>query len=515
MNKALFKRQNVELIIFFVILAIGIFVRCLRFGMVPAGLNQDEAFAGYEAYSMMHYGMDTAGYTNPVYLVAWGSGMNALESYLMMPFIAIFGLTPFAIRLPQVILGVASLFVVYLTGKKLYDTKTGLCAMAMLACCPWHIMLSRWGLESNLAPGMILIATYFLLEGAENSKFLIPSAFFYGLSLYAYAAVWVIMPFILAVEIGYLIYARKIKIDVYTIISGVIILILALPLLLFVLVNMGVIGEIKTGFISIPKLLVFRASEVSVDNLAGKIGNLFDIITKQTDNLPWNYVEGYGFIGYVALIFSVVGLIVLIWDIVKYYKNKGGRYCPGIMLFINFIFPLILGMLIYVNINRINILFLPMIILAGVGVARIRSNIAIAGVALYFCLFLFFFSKTYFGKYNDEISYHFGAGLDQAIEFADTHSELVYLSGDIHYPRVLFYAQVPVTEFRNTVVYNNYPSSFLSTDSFTKYSYVFNSDDPDNSTDAAYIIGDDRDMTAFKDKGFKLAEFGRYRVAYR
>ena len=514
MNRSLLKRQNVELIIFFIILAVGIFVRCLRFGLVPAGLNQDEAFAGYEAYSLMNYGMDTAGYTNPVYLVAWGSGMNALESYLMMPFIAIFGLTPFAIRLPQVILGVASLFVVYLTGKKLYDTKTGLCAMAMLACCPWHIMLSRWGLESNLAPGMILIATYFLLEGADNSKFLIPSAIFYGLSLYAYAAVWIIMPFILAAEIGYLIYAKKIRFDVYTIISGVILFILALPLLLFVLVNLGVMGEIKTGFISIPKLLVFRSGEVSFENLAGKIGNLFDIITKQSDGLPWNYVDGYGFIGYVALLFSVFGLIVLIMDVVRFYRNKGGRYCPGIMLFINFLFPFILGMLIYVNINRINILFLPMIILAGVGVARIRSNIAIAGVALYFCLFLFFFSRTYFTTYNESISYHFGYGLDQALAFADEHASTVYLSGDIHYPRVLFYEKIPVTEFRDTVVYNNYPASFLSADSFTKYSYAANTDDPDASINAAYIIGDDRDLTALADQGYSLAEFGRYRVAY-
>ena len=73
-------------IMFWVFLAVGIFVRVFRFGAFPSGLNQDEAFAGYEAYSLLHYGTDTAGYHNPIYLVAWGSGMNALETYLMIPF---------------------------------------------------------------------------------------------------------------------------------------------------------------------------------------------------------------------------------------------------------------------------------------------------------------------------------------------------------------------------------------------------------------------------------------------
>ena len=70
--------------LFWIFLALAMIVRLWRFGSVPGDMNQDEAFAAYESWSLLHYGIDTAGYHFPVYLTAWGSGMNALESYLMM-----------------------------------------------------------------------------------------------------------------------------------------------------------------------------------------------------------------------------------------------------------------------------------------------------------------------------------------------------------------------------------------------------------------------------------------------
>lgn len=66
------------------IIAAGCAVRLFALGSIPCGLNQDEAFAGYNAWALLHYGVDSSGYHNPVYFTAWGSGMNALESYLMI-----------------------------------------------------------------------------------------------------------------------------------------------------------------------------------------------------------------------------------------------------------------------------------------------------------------------------------------------------------------------------------------------------------------------------------------------
>ena len=109
MSKSEQRREKTYTLIFFAVLAVGIFVRVWRFGAVPGGLNQDEAFAGYEAWSLLNCGTDSAGYRFPVYLTAWGSGMNALNSYLMIPFIAMFGLEVWVIRLPQLIVACLTL----------------------------------------------------------------------------------------------------------------------------------------------------------------------------------------------------------------------------------------------------------------------------------------------------------------------------------------------------------------------------------------------------------------------
>ena len=96
-------RETKRRLCFWAILALGLGIRLWQFGRVPEGINQDEAFAGYEAFCLLHGGLDTAGYRFPVYLTAWGSGMNALESYLMLPFVAMFGLKTWVVRMPQLL----------------------------------------------------------------------------------------------------------------------------------------------------------------------------------------------------------------------------------------------------------------------------------------------------------------------------------------------------------------------------------------------------------------------------
>ena len=101
------------------ILVLGAFARLRRFGAVPCGLNQDEAFAAYEAWALLHSGVDSSLHAWPVYLTAWGSGMNALETYLLLPLLALFGVHTWVIRLPQVLLSLLSLFCAYRLGRRI------------------------------------------------------------------------------------------------------------------------------------------------------------------------------------------------------------------------------------------------------------------------------------------------------------------------------------------------------------------------------------------------------------
>lgn len=99
--KALLKKKDAYFWLAGALLLIGCAVRLVALSSLPCGLNQDEAYAGYNAWCLLHYGVDSAGYHNPVYMVAWGSGMNVLETYLMMPFVALLGPCTLAFRLPQ------------------------------------------------------------------------------------------------------------------------------------------------------------------------------------------------------------------------------------------------------------------------------------------------------------------------------------------------------------------------------------------------------------------------------
>lgn len=70
-------------ILYIIILLIGAVARIYRLASAPGGINQDEAFGAREAWSLLHSGIDSFGYSWPVYLTTWGSGMSVGNSLLM------------------------------------------------------------------------------------------------------------------------------------------------------------------------------------------------------------------------------------------------------------------------------------------------------------------------------------------------------------------------------------------------------------------------------------------------
>lgn len=162
--------KNKYKILISLIFVIGIVVRLVCIDVLPKGLNQDEASAGFEAFSILHFGVDRHNKSLPVQFIAWGSGQNVLYSYIMTIFIAILGSNILAIRLPMAIVGCISLFVFYQLLKRNTNKKVALLGLFIFAICPWHIMKSRWGLESNLFPDLILWAVFFILEAMRDKK---------------------------------------------------------------------------------------------------------------------------------------------------------------------------------------------------------------------------------------------------------------------------------------------------------------------------------------------------------
>lgn len=500
-------------ILFTVFMAIGILARIWQFGTVPGDLNQDEAFSGYEAYSLLHYGMDSAGYRFPIYLTTWGSGMSALNSYLIIPFMALFGPSIRVIRLPQVIVSCLTLWTVFLIVKRIVNEKAALCALFLLAVSPWHITMSRWGLDANLAPGFLIFGLYFFLRGLDNSKYFLLSALMYGLSLYCYATIWPLVPFILLFQGIYALIFKKCHIDRYLLLSTLLLGILALPLLLFLLVNMGFLEEIRLPFLSIPQLVSMRNSEISFSNIGEKLSRLWHIIKLQTDELPTNGTAKYGIFYMGTLSFFVLGLFYCLKTTLEHWIKK--EFAAEFFLLVQVAAGALLGILIYANINRVNILFIPMIIIAALGIYYLCSLIDLrylALIGLFYLTMFMGFEHYYFTEYSKITDYYFCRGLQNAVEEAVTYEGQIYFSRGLEHSRILFLTRVPVSEFIETVEYFNYPSPYLEAKSFGRFSCEFDASNPDKN--ATYVLSQNVDLSPFEAQGFTLHTYGYYTVAH-
>ena len=500
--------------VFFVLfMLIGIFARVWQFGVMPGDIHQDEAFSGYEAYSLLHYGMDSAGYRFPVYLNTWGSGMSALNTYLIIPFMALFGPEIWVIRLPQVIVAILSLWVTYLIVRRLMNQTAALCVLFLLSIAPWHIGMARWGMDANLAPGFVIFGLYYFLRGMENSRFFLLSALMYGLSLYCYATIWTVVPLIILVQLAAGVLSKKIHFDKWLLFSGILLGILALPLFLFLLVNMGYIEDIRLPFLSIPKLLYMRAGEVSLTDIPEKATRLWRVIRGQTDFIASNGTSEYGIYYKGTLVFFMLGLFYCIKSTIEHLLRK--ELAPEFFLLVQVGAGGLLGVLIYSNINRVNILFIPMISVAAIGVYYLCSLINLQCLilpALYYLIMFIGFEHYYFTEYRELTDYYFCRGLEAAIEETVSYDGPIYISRGVEHSRILFFTREPVQEFIDTVEYFNYPHPYLEAQSFGRYSFEFDPVSPDMN--ATYCLSQNVDLAPFKAMGFTLETYGNYTVAH-
>ena len=466
-NPIIKEKHKAEKYLVFAFILIGVLVRLTALGQYPGGVNQDEAYSAYEAYCLLQDGMDSWGYKFPVYLTAWGSGMNALQSYLMMPLIAVFDLKLWVLRLPQALLASACLPALYALLKRLFDKKTALIGLAFLAICPWHISMARWGLESNLAPGMVLLGFLFFVLGCERPKYYVLSGLFYGLSLYAYATIWPVLPFMIALHSGYAAYTGKLKWNRWLLGGSLLLLLLALPLLLFLAVNWGIIEEIRTPLISVPRILQMRSSDISLDHLYENVYRMVKTFLLQRDDMVWNASNEFGLYYHLSLPFIVVGAVTCLWDAYKSIRSR--RFSGHVLVLVWLLCGAALGCVIDGNVNRLNYLHFPLIICAVLGIRGVctwiskRIKCFPAVLAFVYTISFILFTGFYFTDFQQKIASWYDIGLEPAHAYAQSLTEEeICVSDTISYPKILFYGQIEPDTFRDTVLWSGEPSAFMS-----------------------------------------------------
>ncbi len=489
------------------IILIGCVLRLLFIGRVPGNYNyfQDEAFSAYEAFSMVNYGMDSHGYHNPVYLETWGSGMSAVQCYCQTFFIRLLGFTPVAVRLPQAILGCLTLWFFYLLLKEMVDERVAFWSTFILMIAPWHIIMSRWGLDCNYFVGFVTIAMYLLVSSKNVLWKTILAAVFTAITLYSYASPWIVMPVLVYGTIIYLYIKKQMSIKsiiIFTVVLGV----LALPLFLFILINMGLMPEIRTNIISIPKLSYFRSDDAkpSLDNLK----QLITYFWTQYDYVSYDAVLPYGTYYLFSNVFLVIGIIA---DAVK--KN-----IKGMVMWIWFACAMFLGFMVQANFERINMLFLPLIYFIGTGIVAVtdllKKTKVIDSVVIGFiyCVSAVLFSKYYFTDFNEMIERVWPDGAQEVIEFAQNYDGTIHVSG-IRHPIILCYSKYPVDRYVDTVVYEDENAKFLQPLSWEGYDLTdYISNDPISGDVYICRVDDEEYVNWLAAQDMAYAQFGVYYV---
>ena len=201
------KRYLLPIIIF-----LAFILRVAWIERYPVGFTPDEASLGYDAYSILKTGKDQWGHSFPLILESFGDFKSPLYAYLTIPSVFLFGLTKFATRLPNALIGTAAVYVTYLlaselsvvVGKKklaINNQPLAIIASFLLAISPWHIMMSRGAFEANLTTFFLPLGIFLFLRSLQNSKLLPLSGLVFGLNLFSYHAAKLVTPLIVIILI--------------------------------------------------------------------------------------------------------------------------------------------------------------------------------------------------------------------------------------------------------------------------------------------------------------------------
>ncbi len=420
------------------ILTLGIALRFSFLTFNPPSLNWDEVSHGYNAYSILKTGKDQWGQLFPIFnFRAYGDYPTTLNLYLTIPFIAIFGLTDYAIRFPHALLGVLTIISVYFLSWGITKRRDiSLLSAFLVTIGPWYVFTSRFVLQSNLSV-FLLITSAAIFANRNHNKYFFPlSILLLFLTLFSYHTTRIFSPlFLLGLTF---IYRKEISNKiVYLVIVAFIVL------SVFIFINPAATARGNVLFIidqgAVNKIIELRGSS-----------KLPTVVTKILYNRPIyfvyqfskNYISYFspvflffqggtqyqfsiphtGLIYWVNLPFFYIGLVVLV---IKSLKDK--NYQLVLLWLVLSPIPASLTNESYAVIRDSTILPLPEI-LVSIGIYWVleKTNkkyfgiLAFSYFAILYVLLEGYF-VNYFTKYRINYSDSWQYGYKEAVSYVDSN----------------------------------------------------------------------------------------------
>lgn len=429
---------------FFLILIVAFILRFWALGDIPFSLNWDENSNAYNAYSILKTGKDQYGSQLPLTNRSFDDFKPPLYMYLNVPTISIFGLTPFAARLPSALLGFLTVPLIYFLVKylqrpedvlQLKKIKVDLAtiSMALFAISPWSIQFSRVGFESNIGFFSTLLSITTFLYGLRKPKLLILSGLISGLTIYTYHAERIFLPLML-VAISFLFKEKLFSVNKKYAAAFTLLFILTItPLFLFTPLRTIAQRLETTAAESRRKNILESQLLIAQDNssaFAQLIHNRRILMAKlyldsyllhfdpnflftKGDNNPRHHIEGMGMLYLFQLPLIIFGLyslfrkrnlstnFLLIWLIIAPIPAAPASPAPHALRSFLMLFPLTVitsyGLLIFFN-------------------SRLRlKKVLIAGLLLWIAYSILVYVHNYFHHYSKYQAPSWQYGYSQAV----------------------------------------------------------------------------------------------------
>jgi 4-amino-4-deoxy-L-arabinose transferase-like glycosyltransferase len=156
----------------------------------PPGLYLDEASIGYNAWTILHHGVDEHGASFPLYFTAFGEYKNPVYIYVLVPFMAVFGPSAAVVRLPAAIFGIVAAVALGDAGRRLTGSRVvGIVTLLGSAAMPWLAVESRLGFEviSMVACLAVMLWCLSLLGRAHDRLAFLGAGIAAAIAIFAYS----------------------------------------------------------------------------------------------------------------------------------------------------------------------------------------------------------------------------------------------------------------------------------------------------------------------------------------
>jgi len=384
------------------ILLLSLLLRLYRLDLLE--LFGDELDVGYHAYSLLTTGKDYMGNALPFYIHSFSEWRAPLLMYTTVPFVGLFGLNEWGVRLPAAVFGVVNVVLLYFLARVLSkDERLSLISAFILTVTPWHIHYSRAAFEVTLLLSLILGGTICFLRGR---RYWWLSALLFGLCFYTYNTANLFLPFWLIVLA--LVYRKEIGRDTAALIKpGLVFVLFSLPVLVNIVNGRGSARFRLISIFNNPETIdqiVFKRT-TGLENQ--KIERVFhnkatgwgrEFITNYLTSFSPQFLflrgdlnsrhslPGFGQLYWLMAVFIIIGLV----DFIK----RGKREFKRLVFSWLFIAPIASSLTVGGGdqATRLFLMLPPLAILAGKGVERLRS-----GFLIFISLFLLFICLAFWG----------------------------------------------------------------------------------------------------------------------